>query len=123
MTGAKSICQSDDDKLQEFDDVNENAQMSLFDELQRLLEKQIELARRGNLRRVEALAEQADSIVERIVQTGMLQQTDFDGQRENLTKLYKKLELMLATGKDAVNRQIKRVGSGRKALQAYRKYS
>jgi hypothetical protein len=109
-------------KQQEFDAVNKDEQMRLLDDLQGLLEKQMEMVRRGNLRRVEALAEQANSIVARIVQTRMLEHPEFDGRRENLTKLYKKLELMLATGKDAVNRQIRRVGSGRKTLQAYRKY-
>ncbi len=39
-------------------------QISMLDELQGLLEKQIEMARRSSLRRVEALAEQADSVVE-----------------------------------------------------------
>ncbi len=109
-------------KQQEFDAVNNDEQMRLLDDLQGLLEKQIEMARRGNLRRVEALAEQADSIVARIVQTRVLQQPDFDGRREHLTKLYKKLELMLETGKDAVSRQLRRVGSGRKTLHAYRNY-
>ena len=92
-------------KQQEFDTVNNDEHMRLLDDLQGLLEKQIEMARRGNLRRVEALAEQADSIVARIVQTRVLQQPEFDGRREHLTKLYKKLELMLAADKDAVNRQ------------------
>ena len=102
--------------------MNKDGQMRLLDDLQGLLEKQIEMARRGNLRRVEALAGQADSVVARIVQTKVLQQPEFDDRREHLTKLYKKLELMLATGKDAVNRQLRRVGSGRKILHACRKY-
>ncbi len=102
--------------------MNTDEQVSLLDDLQGLLEKQIETARRGNLRRVEALAAQADSIVARIVQTRVFEQPEFDGRREHLTKLYKKLELMLAAGKDAVSRQLRRVGSGRKTLQAYRKY-
>ncbi|RKY07045.1 MAG: hypothetical protein DRP66_07560 [Planctomycetota bacterium] len=109
-------------KQQEFDAVNNDGQMRLLDDLQGLLEKQIEMARKGNLRRVEALAAQADSIVAGIVQTRVLQQPEFDDRREHLTKLYKKLELVLAAGKDAVGRQLRRVGSGRKTLQAYRKY-
>lgn len=107
-------------KQQEFDTVNNDEQMRLLDDLQGLLEKQIEMTRRGNLRRVEALAEQADAIVARIVQTRVLQQPEFDGRREHLTKLYKKLELMLTAGKNAVSRQLRRIGSGRKTLQAYR---
>lgn len=100
--------------------MNTDEQVSLLDDLQGLLEKQIETARRGNLRRVEALAAQADSIIARIVQTRVLEQTEFDGQREHLTKLYKKLELILATGKEAVGKQMRQIGSGRRALQAYR---
>ncbi|GAG68342.1 unnamed protein product [marine sediment metagenome] len=47
-------------------------QISLLDDLQSLLEKQIEMARRGNFRLVEALAEQADSVVEKIVRTSLM---------------------------------------------------
>ncbi len=100
--------------------MNEDGQMRLLNDLQGLLEKQIEMARRGNLRRVEALAEQADSIVARIVQARVFEQPEFDGRREHLTRLYKKLELILATGKDAVGKQLRQVGSGRRTLQAYR---
>ncbi len=100
--------------------MNTDEQVSLLDGLQGLLEKQIETARRGNLRRVEALAGKADSIVARIVQTRVLEQPEFDGRREHLTKLYKKLELILATGKEAVGKQLQQVGSGRRTLQAYR---
>ncbi len=102
--------------------MNTDEQVRLLDDLQGLLEKQIETARRSDLRRVEALAGQADSIVARIVKTKAFESPEFDGRREHLTRLYKKLELMLATGKDAVNRQLQRVGSGRKTLQTYRKY-
>lgn len=95
-------------------------QMHLLDNLQSLLEKQIEMARRGNFRRVEVLAEQASPIVEKIVKTKAFEQHEFDGPREYLAELYKKLELMLAAGKDSVGRQLRQVGSGRKTLQAYR---
>ena len=94
-------------------------QMRLLDNLQSLLEKQIEMARRSNLRRVEALAEQADSVVEKIVKTKAFEQPRLDGRRELLTKLYKKLELILAAGKDSVGKQLRQVGNVRKTLQAY----
>ncbi len=100
--------------------MNTDEQVRLLDDLQGLLEKQIETARRGNLRRVEALAGKADSIVARIVETKALESTDFDGRREHLTGLYKTLELILATGKEAVGKQLRQVGSGRRTLQAYR---
>jgi len=46
--------------------VNTDEQTHLLDNLQSLLENQIEMARKGNFRRVEALAEQADPVVEKI---------------------------------------------------------
>jgi hypothetical protein len=95
-------------------------QISMLDELQSLLEKQIEMARRSNLRRVEALAEQADSVVEKIVKTKTFDQPEFDAQRKHMVKLYKKLQLILAAGKDSVSRQLRQVGNVLKTLKAYR---
>jgi len=95
-------------------------QISMLDELQSLLEKQIEMARRSNLRRVEALAEKADSVVEKIVKTKTFDQPEFDAQRKHMVKLYKKLQLILAAGKDSVSRQLRQVGNVRKTLKAYR---
>ena len=94
-------------------------QAHLLDNLQSLLEQQIETARRGNFRRVEALAEQAGSVVEKIVKTKAFEQHEFDGERVHLAELYKKLELILAAGKDSVGRQLRQVGNGRKTLQAF----
>ena len=103
--------------------MNADEQTHLLDNLQSLLETQIEMARKGNLRRVEALAEQADSVVEKIVKTKTFDQPGSDGRREHLTKLYKKLELILTAGKDSVGRQLRQVGNVRKTLHAYRNNS
>ena len=69
--------------------MNADEQMHLLDNLQSLLEKQIELARKGNFRRVEALAEQDSFIVEKIVKIKPFGQPEFDGRRKHLLKLYK----------------------------------
>jgi hypothetical protein len=103
--------------------VKADEQMRLLDNLQSLLEKQIEMARRGNFRRVEVLAEQADSIVEKIVKIKPFEQPEFDARRKHLTKLYEKLQLILAAGKDSVGRQLRQVGNVRKTLHAYRNNS
>ena len=95
-------------------------QMRLLDNLQSLLEKQIETARKGDFRRVEILVEQACPVVEKIVRTKAFERPEFECQRVHLGKLYKKLELMLAAGKDSVARQMKQVGNVRKTLKAYR---
>lgn len=92
----------------------------LLDNLQSLLEKQIEMVRRSNFRRVETLAEQADSVVEEIVKTKTFEQPEFNGSCERLTKLYRKLELILAVAKDSTGKQLWQIGSRKKTLQAYR---
>jgi len=103
--------------------VNADEQIGLLDNLQSLLEKQIEMARRSNFRCVEALAEQADSVIEKIVKINPFDQPELDGQRKQLVKLYKKLELILAAGKDSVGRQLRQMGNVRKTFKAYRNNS
>ena len=95
-------------------------QISLLDNLQVLLETQIEMALKGNFRRVEALAEQADSVVEKIVRTKAFEQSGSEGQRKNLAELYKKLELILAAGKASIGKQLRQMGNVRKTLKVYR---
>ena len=94
-------------------------QMRLLDNLQNLLEKQIEVARKSNLRRVEELAEQADSIVEKIAKTRTFDQPELESRRKHIVKLYKKVQLILAAGKDSVGSQLRRVSNVRKTLHAY----
>ena len=103
--------------------MNADEQIGLLDNLQSLLEKQIEMARRSNFRCVEALAEQADSVIEKIVKINPFGQPELDGQRKQLVKLYKKLELILAAGKDSVGRQLRQMGNVRKTFKAYRNNS
>lgn len=98
-------------------------QTHLLDDLQSLLENQIEMARKSNFRRVEALAEQADSVVKEIVKTNAFEQPGADFQREHLTKLYQKLELILTAGKDSVGKQLQKIGNVRKTIRAYRNNS
>ena len=95
-------------------------QMRLLDNLQNLLEKQIEVARKSNLRRVEELAEQADSIVEKIAKTRMFDQPELESRCKHIVKLYKKVQLILAAGKDSVGSQLRQVSNVRKTLHAYR---
>ena len=100
--------------------MNADEHLHLLDNLQSLLEKQTKTARRGDFRRVEALAEQAGSVVEKIVKIKPFAQPEFDGRRKHLVKLYKKLELILAAGKDSAGKQLRQVGNVRKTLKAYR---
>lgn len=94
-------------------------QKRLLDNLQSLLEKQIELARKSNFHGVEMLAEQAGTAIEKITKMEPSGQPDSENRREHLLKLYKKLELMLAAEKTSVKRQQNQVDNARKVLSAY----
>jgi hypothetical protein len=102
---------------------NREKQENLLNNLQELLEKQIELIRKGDFHSVEALSEQADPLVAEIVKIQLLEQTPLKNRCEHLAKLYKKLELMLATEKELVGRQLRQIGNVRKTLKIYRNNS
>ncbi|HUS71978.1 MAG TPA: hypothetical protein VMY06_02845 [Sedimentisphaerales bacterium] len=96
-------------------------QIHLLDELQSLLEKQIELARQGNAagRRIEVLSKQADSLAGKIVQSGILESTEFENRREHLKKLYDTLRLAIETQKADVSEKLNQVRKGKKTVQTY----
>jgi hypothetical protein len=100
--------------------VKTEEQIQLYDNLQSLLEKQIELARKGDYRHVEILAEQAAPAIDKIVKIKPSDQLGFDGQRKLLVKLYEKLQLMLGAEKASVERQQRLVDNAQKTLKAYR---
>lgn len=100
--------------------MNTDQQESLLDDLQGLLEEQMKMARKSDFRRVEQLTAQADRVVERIGKTKIFNQPEFNTQREHLTKLYKKLQLILTASKDSVAGQLKQVSNVRKTLRKYR---
>ncbi len=99
--------------------MNANENMHLLDDLQALLEKQIRMARKGNFRRVELLAEESGLVAEKIAQIKLFAQPKFDDRRAHLLKLYKQLELILAAGKASVGGQLRQVGDVRKTLKVY----
>jgi hypothetical protein len=100
--------------------VNADEQSHLLDNLQSLLEKQIEMARKGNFRHVEVLAEQAAPAIEKKAKIKSFGRPEFDERRKHLVKLYQKLELMFEVEKASVGRQQKQVDNVQKILKAYR---
>ena len=94
--------------------------MFLLDDLQSLLEKQIELARKSNFRRVEALADRSNSVIEEIAVSKQYNTPQFSDQRKHIADLHKKFQLILTAGKDTLSGQLKQIGNVRKTLKAYR---
>lgn len=97
--------------------------ISLLDQLQSLLEQQIELACKSDFRRVEALAEQTNSVIEQIATSKQHNMLEFSDQRKHIADLYKKLQLIFTAGKDTVSGQLKQISDVRKTLNAYRNNS
>lgn len=92
----------------------------LLDGLQSLLEKQIELAQQGNISGVEVLSKQANSLVGKIAQTGILELREFKKRRERLQKLYDSLLLAITAHRAEAAGELNRVRKGKKTVEAYR---
>ena len=92
----------------------------LLNELQSLLEKQIELARQGNINGIEVLSKQASSLVREIARPGVLESSEFKSQREQLQKLYYDLCLVLTAQQAETTEELSRVRKGKKTIAAYR---
>jgi hypothetical protein len=95
----------------------------LLDELRTLLEKQVDKARQGNIKDVELLGKQVGFLIEKILQTGILDPADpaFNKvRRGQLQKLYEDLCLSVAAQRAVVREELSRVRRGKKTIQAYR---
>ncbi len=92
----------------------------LFEELQRLLSEQHNLARQGKLRRVQALCERTGSLVEELSRSGVLESDEFAAQRRQLADLYENLRLTLSDQRDQTAKELGRIRKGRKTIGAYR---
>jgi len=95
-------------------------QTHLLDDLQSLLEKQIKLAQQGNISGVEVLSKQANSLVGKIAQTGILELREFKKRRERLQKLYDSLLLAITAHRAEAAGELNRVRKGKKTVEAYR---
>jgi mevalonate kinase len=91
-----------------------------LDELKCLLEKQIELARQGNISEIDVLIEQAGSLVGKIVRPEILESAEFQSQREQLQKLYYDLCLALTAQQAETTKELSRVHKGKKTIETYR---
>ena len=97
-----------------------DGQIHLLNELQSLLEKQIELARHGNINEIEVLSKRASSLVGKIARSGVLESSEFTSQCEQLRKLYQDLCLALTAQQSETAKELSRVRKGKKTIETYR---
>jgi hypothetical protein len=103
--------------------VTEERQINILRGLQKLLEKQIELIRRGGSSsvRLEQLNRQADVLVESIARLKLLQQDRFRGNKENLRKTYNELCLAIKAEQKQITESLGKVRKGKKTIGVYQK--
>lgn len=99
-----------------------NKDISMLDELQGLLERQLELAHQGNPagEQIEALCRQADCLVKEITQAGIPDRPEFESQKKKLQKTYEDLHLALTAQKADTAEKLSHVRRGRKIVETYR---
>ena len=97
-------------------------QTYLLNKLKRLLEEQIQIIHQGNTNddRVDNFNKQAESIVGKIVETGILEIEELNQQREKLKKLYNILNLAVIAQRDETAKNIKKIRRGKKTIEVYR---
>ncbi len=97
-------------------------QTHVLDELQSLLKEQIKLARQGNpaSKRIEVLSMQADCLVGKIAQSGILESAEFRNRREHLKKLYDTLCLAITAQKADTSAKLNQIRTGKKTIRIYR---
>ena len=97
-------------------------QIYMLDELQGLLEIQLKLAHQGNSagKQIEVLGRQADWLVEKITQAGILERPEFESERNKLKKLYEDLHLAITAQKADTVEKLGQVRRGRKIVETYR---
>jgi hypothetical protein len=97
-------------------------QIYMLEELQSLLEMQLKLARQGNSagERIEVLGRQADCLVEKITQAGILERPEFESQRKKLKKSYEDLRLAITAQRADTGEKLGHVRRGRKIVETYR---
>ncbi len=93
---------------------------SKLDELEKLLERQIELLRRGGAGETEVLAEQAETLVGEIVATNCFQSAKLGSRQTKLHKLYQELCLAVTAQKASAAEQLEHIRKGKKTIGTYR---
>jgi hypothetical protein len=94
----------------------------LLNKLKRLLEEQIQLIHQGstNDERIETFNRQAESIVGKIVEAGILELEELSQQREQLKKLYNILNLAVIAQRNETAKNINHIRKGKKTIEVYR---
>ena len=99
--------------------MNADDQMRSLEDLKRLLQGQLSMARRGNYRHLEALTRQTAPIVENLRKSSAFENPAFKPQCQQINELYRKLQLAVAGEKNSIETQQRQTADSRKTLRVY----
>ncbi len=94
-------------------------QISLLDELEKLLAEKIKFARQGNFNRLESLFKKTQPLAEQIAKAGILNLPEYEQHHIVLKKLYNDLNLIMSAQQEKVAQKLKEFRKTKKTLQAY----
>ena len=100
--------------------MNADEGMKLFNEIENLLKKQIELSRRGSYGKVMELACKCEALVARTAEAGLREKPEYKTTVDRLAGLYNDLQILLSTQRDEVAGQLRTISDGKKTLAMYR---
>lgn len=94
----------------------------LLNRLTRLLEEQINVIQCSDVsgRKIEALVEQIQSIVNEIACKRLLDLEQFKDKREHIKRLYDNLNLAVIARRNETEKNLNHIRKGRKTIGAYR---
>ena len=93
---------------------------STISQLEKLLRRQLVLARKGNIAEMEILAKKADALVEQISGSKFIEEPRFKQRRRELEQLYGDMFLTLSSQMDEVSQALGKIYKGRKTVTLYR---
>ena len=97
----------------------EIGQAESLKKLQEVLEKQIELVRSDNYSELEDVSQQAQVLVEQLVQAGITDRPEFDAQKQQLSRLYNQLLLSVSSRKSQIGKDLSRFRLAGSVLKRY----
>ena len=96
--------------------------INLLNKLKRLLEEQIRIIHQGNVNdeRIDDSNRQTESIAKEIIESGLLENKEFNRQREQIKDLYNTLNLAVIAQRDETAENIREIRRGKKTIEVYR---
>ena len=95
--------------------------IALLNRLTKILEEQVNVLQKSDIngRRIEVLNEQAQRLVDKISEKGLLELEELIHYREQIKRLYDNLNMAIIARKNETQKQVQHIRKGKKTLETY----